>query len=165
MATCPVCQSKVTEKARFCADCGTQLATAASDRAWIVAMQERIRSIRHNDVAYNICIVVGVLIAVAVPFLMRYVLHYSMDNLSWMLTIVGIVLFIGGFGGAWYDDRKVNRLLEQLAKGQRPESVPETGTEAADKADSFPRILGKGQPPAENPETGAEDRKDQADTK
>ena len=43
MTNCPVCNSKVDEKAKFCSECGVQLSNAPSERAWIVAMQEKIR--------------------------------------------------------------------------------------------------------------------------
>jgi len=59
----------------------------------------------------------GVLIAAAVPFSMRYLLHFTMDTLSWLLTIAGILLFVGGNFGLWYDSRKVKKLVEELEKG------------------------------------------------
>jgi VIT1/CCC1 family predicted Fe2+/Mn2+ transporter len=118
MTICPVCQSKVNEKANFCSECGNQLSTATFDRANIVAMQERIKSARHNDGIYNLVAVVGILIAVAIPFVMHYVLHFTMDTLSWLLTATGLALFIGSTIGMLYDNKKVKEVIKQLDKGQ-----------------------------------------------
>ena len=119
MANCPVCRSQVNEKANFCSECGNQLASATFDRARIVAMQERIKSVRQNDVTYNLVTIVGIIIAVTFPFVMRFVLHYTMDFLSWVLTGAGILLFVGGFVGLWFDNNKVKDLIEQLERGQK----------------------------------------------
>lgn len=119
MTNCPVCQSQVNEKANFCAECGSQLATATFDRAWVVAMQERIKSARHNDVIYNIIAVVGIILATSIPFVMRFILNFTMDTVSWLLTAAGIVLFIGSFIGMWFDSRKMRELIKQLEKGQK----------------------------------------------
>ena len=42
MTNCPVCNTKLDEKAKFCPECGVELSKAPSERAWIVAMQEKI---------------------------------------------------------------------------------------------------------------------------
>jgi len=107
MTNCPVCNTQVTEKAKFCSECGSQLTKAASERAWIIAMQERIRSARHNDGLYNVIIILGILLAVAIPFVMRFVLHFTMDTTSWLLTGVGVVILIGSVIGMWFDSKKV----------------------------------------------------------
>ena len=125
MANCPVCNNEVKEKAKFCSECGVQLTDAPSERAWIVAMQERIKSTRHNDGIYNVIAAVGIVIAVAIPFIMRYVLHFTMDILSSILTAVGVVLFIGSVIGMWFDNRKVKELIEQLESGQELEEEQE----------------------------------------
>ena len=54
MTNCPICNSKVDEKAKFCSECGVQLTDAPSERAWIIAMQERIKAARHNDAIFNL---------------------------------------------------------------------------------------------------------------
>ena len=79
MTNCPACNSKVDEKAKFCPECGVQLTNAPSERVWIVAMQEKIRTARHNDAIFNVIAVVGIIIAVAIPFIMRFVVHNNMD--------------------------------------------------------------------------------------
>jgi predicted tellurium resistance membrane protein TerC len=84
-------------------------------------MQERIKAARHNDAMYNLIAVVGIIIAVAIPFIMRFVVHYTMDIWSSLLTIVGIVLFVGSIIGTWYDNNSVKKLIEQLEKGQEEE--------------------------------------------
>ena len=119
MTNCPVCNTQVTEKAKFCSECGSQLTKAASERAWIVAMQERIKSARHNDGLYNLIAIMGILLAVVIPFVMRFVLHYSMDATSWSLTGVGVVLLAGSLIGMWYDNNKVKELIGQLEEGQK----------------------------------------------
>ncbi len=117
MANCPVCQSPVNEKANFCAECGNQLSTATFDREWIVAMQLKIKNARQNDVTYNVTSMIGVILAMAIPFAMRYILHYTMDTLSWLLTAVGAALFIGGMIGLWVDNRRVKKFIAELEQG------------------------------------------------
>jgi hypothetical protein len=121
MTNCPVCNSEVKETAKFCSECGVQLAMAPSERAWIVAMEERIKAARHNDVIYNVTAVVGLVITMTIPFVMRYVLHFTMDLWSWLITGVGIFLFVGSLIGMWYDNRKVKGLIERLEMGEELE--------------------------------------------
>ena len=121
MTNCPVCNGKVDEKAKFCAECGIQLTNAPSERAWIVAMQERIRSARHSDVIYNVLAVLGIIITVGIPFIMRYFRRFDMDVESWVLTGVGILLFIGSVIGMWNDNNNVKELIDQLEKGREEE--------------------------------------------
>jgi hypothetical protein len=129
MANCPICQTKLTENAKYCAECGARLEGAVNERAWIIAMQERIKSVRHNDIVYSIVSTIGLLIAVAVPFLMRFVLLYTMDKVSWTITAVGAALFVGGMVANWVDDRNVKKLITILEKGEPPTEEPETGDE------------------------------------
>ena len=86
MTNCPVCNSKVDEKAKFCAECGVQLTNAPSERVWIVAMQEKIRSARHNDTIFNVLAIMGILITVAIPFIMRFSCIITWI-LSWCLQL------------------------------------------------------------------------------
>ncbi len=121
MANCPVCNTEVKDKAKFCSECGVQLTAAPSERAWIIAMQERIKSTRHNDRIYNVIAAVGIVIAVAIPFIMRYVLLLTMTMTSWLITAVGVVLFLVSVISMWFDNRKVKELIEQLESGQEEE--------------------------------------------
>ena len=121
MTNCPICNSKVDEKAKFCAECGVQLSEAPSERAWIIAMQERIKAARHNDGIFNLLAVVGVIIAVAIPFIMRFVVHYTMDVWSWSLTAVGVILLIGSVLGMMNDNSNVKALIDELEQGQAEE--------------------------------------------
>jgi uncharacterized membrane protein YvbJ len=118
MTNCPICNSKVDEKAKFCSQCGVQLTDAPSERAWIVAMQERIKAAKHNDGIFNLLAVVGVIIAVAIPFVMRFVVHYTMDVWSWSLTAVGVILLIGSILGMMNDNSNVKALIDELEQGQ-----------------------------------------------
>jgi len=127
MANCPICQTKLTENAKYCAECGVRLEGAVNERAWIIAMQEKIKSVRHNDVVYSIVSTIGLLIAVTVPFLMRFVLLYTMDILSWTITGVGIALFLGGMVANWVDDRNVKKLITILEKGEPQTEKPAPG--------------------------------------
>ena len=127
MTNCPVCNSKVDEKAKFCAECGVQLTEAPSERAWIVAMQEKIKAARHNDGIFNLLAVVGVLIAVAIPFVMRFVVNYTMDIWSWSLTAVGVILLIGSVLGMMNDNSNVKALIDELEQGQQYEEEVEQG--------------------------------------
>ena len=127
MTNCPVCNSKVDEKAKFCAECGVQLTEAPSERAWIVAMQEKIKAARHNDGIFNLLAVVGVLIAVAIPFVMRFVVNYTMDIWSWSLTAVGVILLIGSVLGMMNDNSNVKALIDELEQGQQYEEEAEEG--------------------------------------
>ena len=127
MTNCPVCNAQVTEKAKFCSECGIQLTEAAFERAWIIAMQERIKSARHNDGLYNVVAIIGILLAVAIPFIMRFVLHYNMDTTSWALTGVGILILIGSVIGIWLDNHKVQQLIAQLEAGPQEEEEAERG--------------------------------------
>jgi len=129
MVNCPICETKLAEKAVYCHACGARVADAPNERAWVVAMQERIRDVRRNDVIYDVVAVVGLLIAVAIPFVMRYVLLYNMDMLSWILTGVGAALFLGGMAVTWYDGQRVKALILALQKGQ-PAPEAESDVEA-----------------------------------
>jgi uncharacterized membrane protein YvbJ len=125
MANCPVCNSEVKEKSKFCSQCGVQLTDAPSERAWIVAMQERIKAARHNDWIYNVIAVVGILLATIIPFVMRYVLLLTMTMTGWLITAAGIVLFLVSIISMWFDNRKVKELIEQLENGQEEEEEQE----------------------------------------
>jgi predicted tellurium resistance membrane protein TerC len=129
MTNCPVCNAQVTEKAKFCSECGSQLTEAASERAWIIAMQERIKSARHNDALYNVVAIVGILLAIAIPFIMRFVLRFTMDTTSWSLTGVAVILIIGSVIGIMFDNHKVRQLIEQLEAGPQEEEEAEEGEE------------------------------------
>ncbi len=124
MPNCQICQTKLTENAKFCAECGVRLDGAVNERAWIIAMQERIKSVRHNDIIYNIVAVVGLLIAVVVPFVTHYVLLFTLDKISWVLMGVGVLLFISGFVANWLDNRKVKQIIILLQKGQPEAEIP-----------------------------------------
>lgn len=125
MTNCPVCNGKVDEKAKFCAECGVQLADVPSERAWIVAMQEKIRTARHNDNLFIVVAVVGILITVLVPYITHFVRYNNMDIVSWSLTVIGIVLFIGSALGILYNNNNIKELIHQLGKGQEPEEGDE----------------------------------------
>jgi len=133
MTNCPVCNSKVDEKAKFCAECGVQLANAPSERAWIVAMQEKIRTARHNDNLFIAVAVVGILITVLVPYITHFVRYNNMDTVSWSLTAVGIVLFIGSALGIMNDNNNIKELIRQLGKGQEETEGDEDEDEKEDK--------------------------------
>jgi RNA polymerase subunit RPABC4/transcription elongation factor Spt4 len=123
MPVCSNCNIQISETAKFCPECGIRLSTAASDLAWIAAMREKIKDAKQNDLTYTICAAFGVAIAILVPFAMRFILKYRMDLLSWLLALVGILFFIGGAVGIWYDGKKVKELTEQLEKGQKHEGT------------------------------------------
>jgi cobalamin biosynthesis protein CobD/CbiB len=129
MPQCSVCHGQVTEKANFCQECGSQLKTIASDHAWIISMQERIKAVRRNDATFNIVGAIGLLIAVVIPFIMHYFLLYTMDTLSWTLTGVGIVLALGSLFGLWWDDRKIKDMIEELEMGPLAEDEYQDDTE------------------------------------
>ncbi len=114
---CPVCDAQVSANAKFCPECGEQLLDSAPGRAWIAAMQEQIRQYRQNDLSFNICAGIGALIAVALPFIMRYVFTYTMDTLSWLLTGAGLVLFVVGVAGLWWDDNRVRKAIAVMKLG------------------------------------------------
>jgi hypothetical protein len=103
------------------------------DRAWIAAEQERIKQYRQNDLTFNICAALGAIIAVALPFVMRYAFKYNMDMLSWLLTGAGLVLFVGGIAGLWWDDSRVKKSIEELKYG--PTDEYEDEEEEDDEAD------------------------------
>ena len=125
MTNCPVCNSKVDEKAKFCSDCGVQLKEAPSERAWIVAMQEKIKAAKHNDGIFNLLAALGVIIAVAIPFIMRFVVRFTMDGWSWSLTAVGVLLFIGSVLGMMNEGSNVKALIDELEQGQVEEEEKE----------------------------------------
>ena len=127
MTNCPVCNTKLPDKAKFCPECGIPLTTTTTQ--WVVSMQERIKAARHNDSIFNIVAVCGILIAVVVPFVMRYLLHFDMDRTSWALTLVGVLLFIGSFIGMWYDNNAVKALIKELENGPEEEKAPELNEE------------------------------------
>jgi uncharacterized membrane protein YvbJ len=125
MTNCPICNSKVDEKAKFCSECGVQLTDAPSERAWIIAMQEKIKAAKHNDGIFNLLAALGVIIAVAIPFVMRFVVHFSMDVWSWSLTAVGVILLIGSVLGMMNESSNVKALIDELEQGQVEEEEAE----------------------------------------
>ena len=134
MTNCPICNSKVDEKAKFCSECGVQLTDAPSERAWIIAMQEKIKAAKHNDGIYNLLAALGVIIAVAIPFIMRFVVHFSMDVWSWSLTVGGVILLIGSALGMMNDSSNVKALIDELEQGQ-VEEEEEGGGEEEEEAE------------------------------
>ena len=135
MTNCPICNSKVDEKAKFCSECGAQLTEAPSERAWIVAMQERIKAAKHNDGIFNLLAVVGVIIAVAIPFIMRFVVRFTMDVWSWSLTAVGVILFIGSVIGMMNDNSNVKEFIAELEQGPQYEDEDVEGEEEEKEAE------------------------------
>ena len=117
--TCPICHSQVSETAKFCSECGTELIPEAPGAAWIAAMQEKIKHAKENDLYYTIFGVVGAVAAIVIPFITRFVLKLPMDITNWVLTGAGVLFFIGGYAGTWYDGKKVKELIRQLEKGQK----------------------------------------------
>jgi uncharacterized protein YacL len=137
MTNCPVCKSKVEPTDKFCAECGVQLKDAPTERVWIIAMQERIKEARHNDIIFNVMAVVGILIAVGIPYITRFIRYNNMDMVSWSVTFVGIVLFIGSALGMMNGNSTVKALIEEMEQGP-----PEETEEEEDKADN-PKIEDK----------------------
>ena len=131
MTNCPVCNSKVGEKAKFCSECGVQLTDAPSERAWIVAMQERIKAAKQNDNVFIVVAALGVIIAVAIPFVMRYVLIQTMTMTGWLLTAVGVILLIGSVLGMMNDNSNVKALIDEMEQG--PQYEEEDGEEEAEE--------------------------------
>ncbi len=134
MTNCPICNSKVDAKAKFCSECGVQLTDAPSERLWIVTMQERIKAAKHNDGIFNLLAVVGVLIAVVIPFVMRFVVHFTMDVWSWSLTAVGVILLIGSVLGMISDNSNVKALIDELEQG--PQYEEEEGEEEEEEKEA-----------------------------
>jgi RNA polymerase subunit RPABC4/transcription elongation factor Spt4 len=135
MTNCPICNGKVDEKAKFCPECGVQLTKAPSERAWIVAMQERIKTARSNDNIFTVIAVSGILIAVVVPYYTHFIKLFNMDMVSWALTFAGLVLFIGSAFGIWWENNNVKDLIKQLEKGQE-EYIKNQQLEEAEEEDS-----------------------------
>ena len=119
MYMCPNCHSQVSKDAKFCSDCGMGLAPGAPDAVWFAAMQEKIKYAKANDLFYTIFSVLGAVVAIAILFIMRFVLKRNMDIVSWELAGAGILFFIGGYFGTWYNGRKAKELIRQLEKGQK----------------------------------------------
>ena len=143
MTNCPVCNSKVDAKAKFCSECGVQLTDAPSERAWIVAMQERIKAAKHNDGIFNLLAVVGVIIAVAIPFIMRFVVHFTMDVWSWALTAVGVILLVGSILGMMNDNSNVKALIDELEQGQLEEEEEGEGEGESEVEDKDKTVKNK----------------------
>ena len=118
MATCPNCQSQVSETAKFCSECGVGLIPGARDAAWIAATQEKIKRAKENDLFYTIFGVFGAAVAISIPLVISYVLRFRMDLVTWLLTTAGILFFIGGYLGTWYNNRKVKELIKLLENEQ-----------------------------------------------
>ena len=135
MTNCPVCNSKVDEKAKFCPECGVQLKNAPSERAWIVAMQERIKTARHNDNFFSVLAVVGILITVIIPYVTHFIRYNNMDVVSWSLTAVGVLLFVGSALGIWYENNNVKELIQQLENGQEEAADEEASEDKAEAKD------------------------------
>jgi hypothetical protein len=118
MTNCPVCNNKVDEKAKFCPECGVELSKAPSERAWIVSMQETIKSARNNNNIFSIILTVGIVIVVVVPYYTHFIRLYNMDSVSWGLTGFGALLIIGSGFGIWWENMSINDQIEELKLGQ-----------------------------------------------
>jgi hypothetical protein len=125
MTNCPVCNTKLDEKAKFCPECGVELSEAPSERAWIVGMQEKIRTARNNNNIFNLMAMLGIIIAVVVPYYTYFIKRFDLNAASWALTGVGIVLFAASGFGIWWENMSINDMIEELKMGQE---------EAANKA-------------------------------
>ena len=90
---------------------------------WVAAMHERIDHARDNDLFYTIFALLGALTAIVIPFVMRFVLRYNMDAWSWTLTIVGVILFVGGYAGVLFNEKKAKDLIRQLETGGEEEEI------------------------------------------
>jgi hypothetical protein len=97
-------------------------------------MQEKIKAAKHNDGIFNLLAALGVIIAVAIPFIMRFVVHFSMDVWSWSLTAVGVILLIGSALGMMNDSSNVKALIDELEQGQ-VEEEEEGGGEEEEEAE------------------------------
>ena len=118
MTNCPVCNTKVDGKAKFCSECGVELSKAPSERAWIIAMQEKIRSARNNTTIFTTIAVVGIVIAVVVPYYTHFIRLNNMDSVSWGLTGFGALLIIGCAFGIWWENMSINDIIDDLKLGQ-----------------------------------------------
>ena len=118
MTNCPVCNTKVDAKAKFCSECGVELSKAPSERAWIIAMQEKIRSARNNNTIFTTIAVVGIVIAVVVPYYTHFIRLNNMDSVSWGLTGLGALLIIGCAFGIWWENMSINDIIDDLKLGQ-----------------------------------------------
>ena len=119
ISVCPNCHSQVSETAKFCSECGMELSPGASGAAWIAAMREKIKYAKENDLYYTIFGVLGAVTAIVIPLITRLVLKLHMDTVSWLLTGAGVLFFIGGYAGTWYNGKKVKELIRQLEEGQK----------------------------------------------
>jgi hypothetical protein len=121
MAKCPVCEKQVEETDNFCSRCGASLKATGAERLRVTAIQEKIKRVRQNDVTFTIGGIVGVALAVLIPFAMRFILRFQMDTVAWMLTLFGVLLFIGCSIGIWYDNSEVKKLIAELERGPEQE--------------------------------------------
>ena len=131
MTNCPVCNTKVDAKAKFCPECGVELSKAPSERAWIVAMQEKIKSARNNNNIFSIILTVGIVIVIMVPYYTHFIRLYNMDSVSWGLTGFGALLIIGSGFGIWWENMSINDQIEDLKMGQ--EEAENKGIDTEDK--------------------------------
>lgn len=123
--TCPVCNAQLDATARFCSTCGTRLAAMSLEPTWVAAIHERIDHAKDNDLFYTIFALLGALTAIAIPFVMRFILRFNMDVWSWSLTGIGLVFFIGGYAGILYNESKAKSYIRQLEEGQTEEDEEE----------------------------------------
>jgi len=121
MTKCPVCENQIDETDNFCSRCGTALKTTGAERLWVTAIQEKIKRVRQNDMTFTIGGIVGVVFALLIPFVMRFVLRFQMDTMAWLLTMFGALLFIGCVIGIWYGDNEVKKLIAELEEGPEQE--------------------------------------------
>ena len=133
MTNCPVCNNKVDEKAKFCPECGVELSKAPSERAWIVSMQETIKSARNNNNIFSIILTVGIVIVVVVPYYTHFIRLYNMDSVSWGLTGFGALLIIGSGFGIWWENMSINDQIEDLKLGQEEAENKAYNEEKEDK--------------------------------
>lgn len=117
---CPICKCDTSTTAKFCPECGTRQSAVVVDPNWVAAIHEKIKHARDNNIYYTVLATIGGLAAILIPFLMRFVLKYTMDMTSWLLTVFGILMFLGSYIGILVDDRKMRNLFKELERGPSP---------------------------------------------
>jgi predicted tellurium resistance membrane protein TerC len=98
-------------------------------------MQEKIKAAKHNDGIFNLLAALGVIIAVAIPFIMRFVVRFTMDVWSWSLAAVGVILFIGSVIGMMNDNSNVKEFIAELEQGPQYEDEDVEGEEEEKEAE------------------------------
>jgi len=101
MTNCPVCNTKVDVKAKFCPECGVELSKRPRNAPGLWQCRKKIRVPEQHNIFTTIA-AVGIVIAVVVPYYTHFIRLNNMDSVSLGTDRFGALLIIGSGFGIWW---------------------------------------------------------------